>query len=146
MSVTCFVCCQVRHAVLAFRRSLSTILEYCCRRETSFKCLMTYSWRCLFDLSDPVWLTGHGNLNHKPLPRSGELRTQKLKSHLVRTQSSNVLRLKPAVGQYIAIHATLTARNFFPTYFYLSSPFTCIFSRPLPMYFLYWLWLTPVPV
>ena len=38
-------------------------------------------------------------------PRSGELRTQKLKSHLVRTQSLYVLPLKPGVGQYIAIHA-----------------------------------------
>ena len=31
-------------------------------------------------------------------PRSGELRTQKLKSHLVRTQSLNVLSFKPGVG------------------------------------------------
>ena len=31
--------------------------------------------------------------------RSGELRTQKLKSHLVRIQSLNVLPLKPGVGQ-----------------------------------------------
>ena len=46
-------------------------------------------------------------------PRSGELRTQKLKSHLVRTQSLNVLPLKLGVGQYIAAHATLTARDFF---------------------------------
>ena len=38
-----------------------------------------------------------------PLPCSGELRTQKLKSHLVRTQSLNVLPLKPGVSQYIAI-------------------------------------------
>ena len=52
-------------------------------------------------------------------PRSGELRTQKLKSHLVRTQSLNVLRLKPGVGQYIAIHATLTARDFFLPYFHV---------------------------
>ena len=36
-----------------------------------------------------------------------------IKSHLVRTQSLNVLPLKPGVGQYIAIHATLTARDFF---------------------------------
>ena len=43
----------------------------------------------------------------------GELRTQKLKSHLARTQSLNVLPSKPGVGQYIAIHAKLTARNFF---------------------------------
>ena len=70
------------------------------------------------------------------VPRSGELRTQKLKSHLVRTQSLNVLPLKPGVGQYIAIHATLTARDFFFAYFYPSSPFTCIFSpKLLPVFF-----------
>ena len=61
-------------------------------------------------------------------PRSGELRTQKLKSHLVRTQSLHVLPLKPGRGQYIAIHATLTARDFFLVYFYPYSPYTCIFS------------------
>ena len=61
-------------------------------------------------------------------PRSGELRMQKLNSHLVRTQSLNVLPFTPGVGQYIAIHATLTARDFFLAYFYPSSPFTCIFS------------------
>ena len=64
---------------------------------------------------------------------SGELQTQKLKSHLVRTQSLNVLPLKPGVGQYIAIHATLTAGNFFLAYVYPSGPFTCIFSKPLPI-------------
>ena len=62
-------------------------------------------------------------------PRSGELRTQKLKSHLVRTQSLNVLPVKPGVGQYIAVHATLTARDFFLAYFYTSGPFTCNFSK-----------------
>ena len=67
------------------------------------------------------------------VPRSGELRTQKLKSHLVRTQSLNVLPVKPGVGQYIAIHATLTVRDFFPAYFYLFGPFTCIFPKPLPI-------------
>ena len=37
--------------------------------------------------------------------RSGELQTQKLKSHLVRTQSLNVLPLDPEVSQwYIATH------------------------------------------
>ena len=69
------------------------------------------------------------------LPRNGELRTQKLKSHLVRTQSLNVLPFKPGVGQYIAIHATLTAREFFLAYFYPSSPFTCIFSKTSPNFF-----------
>ena len=66
-------------------------------------------------------------------PRGGELRTQKLKAHLVRTQSLNVLPLKLGVGQYIAIHATLTARDFFLAYFYPSSPFTCIFSKTSPV-------------
>ena len=67
-----------------------------------------------------------------PWSRSGELRTQKLKSHLVRAQTLNVLPLKPGVGQYIAIHATLTARDFFLTYFYPSGQFACIFPKPLP--------------
>ena len=39
--------------------------------------------------------------------------------------------VEPGIGQYIAIHATLTARDFFLAYFYPSSPFTCIFSKPL---------------
>ena len=66
-------------------------------------------------------------------PRIGEL--QKLKSHLVRTQSLNVLPLKPGIGQYIAIHATLTARDFFLAYFYTSGPFTCIFFQNLSRFF-----------
>ena len=70
------------------------------------------------------------------LPRSGELRTQKLKSHLVRTQSSNVLLLKPGVGQYIAIQATLTARDFFLANFCPSGQFTCISSKSSPESFL----------
>ena len=76
------------------------------------------------------------------LLRSGELRTQKLKSHLVRTQSLNVLPLEPGVGQYIAMHATLTARDFFLDYFYTSGPFTCIFSKTSPDFSPCWLWLT----
>ena len=39
--------------------------------------------------------------------------------------------LKPGVGQYIAMHATLTARDFFFASFYTSNPFTCIFPKPL---------------
>ena len=64
-------------------------------------------------------------------PRGGELWMQKLKSHLVRTWSLNVLPLKPGVSRYIPIRAMLTARDFFLAYFYPSSPFTCIFSKPL---------------
>ena len=64
------------------------------------------------------------------VPRSGELRTQKLKSHLVRTQSLNVLPLKPGVDQYMAIHATLTAMDFL-AHFHPSGPSTWIFPKPL---------------
>ena len=64
--------------------------------------------------------------------RSGELGTQKCKSYLVRTRSFDVLSLKPGVGQYIAIHAMLTARDFFLAYFYPSGPLTCIFSKTSP--------------
>ena len=55
------------------------------------------------------------------------LRTQKLKSHQMRRQRLKILPLKSGVGQYIAMHATLTARYFF----------TCIFfpnlSRVFPV-------------
>ena len=44
--------------------------------------------------------------------------------------------LKPGVGQYIATHAMLTARDFFFANFYPSGPFTCIFPKPLPSCFL----------
>ena len=88
---------------------------------------------------------GHSGIYGGFIPchsRSGKLRTQKFKSHLVRTQSINVLSLKPWVGQYIAIHATLTAKEFFLAYFYASGPFTCISSQNLSRFFLCWLWLT----
>ena len=65
-------------------------------------------------------------------PRSGELRTQKLKSHTLRTQSLKFFSLKPGVGPFIAIHATLTSRDFILADFYPSGPFTYIFSKPLP--------------
>ena len=57
---------------------------------------------------------------------------QKLKSHLMRTQSLLVLPRKPGVGQYIVMHATLTARDFFLANFYSPGPFTCIFSKTSP--------------
>ena len=79
-------------------------------------------------------------------PRGGELRDAEIKVQSVRLQSLKVLPLKPGVGQYIAIHATLTARDFFLAYFYTSGPFTCIFSKTSPNFFLCWLWLTPDPV
>ena len=79
-----------------------------------------------------------------PLPHIAqwELRTQNLKSYLVRTQSLIVLPLKPGVGKYLPIHAALTARDFFLDYFYPSGPFTSSFSQNLSRFFLCWLWLT----
>ena len=58
--------------------------------------------------------------HHFYTPHSGELRTQKWKSHLVRIQSLKVLPLKPGVGQYIAIlrsaqlHFFQNPSRFFP--------------------------------
>ena len=64
----------------------------------------------------------------------------------VEKQSLKVLPLRPGVGQYTAIHATLTARDFFLANFYPSGPLHCIFSKTSPEFFLCWLWLIPVPV
>ena len=61
---------------------------------------------------------------------------QKLKLHLTTTHSLKVLPLKPVVGQYTAVHATLTARDFFLANFYPSGLFTCIFSKTSPEFFL----------
>ena len=47
-----------------------------------------------------------------------------------------ILPLKPGVGQYIATHATPTARGFLLANFYTSGPFTCIFSKTSPEFFL----------
>ena len=44
---------------------------------------------------------------------SGELQMQKLRSHLLRTQSSKVLLLKPGVGQNRSMRVSSTARDFF---------------------------------
>ena len=82
-------------------------------------------WNAKYEWLSIIWVDL--NVNYE-WTGNGELRTQKLKSHLVRTQSLNVLRLKPGVGQYITIHATLTARDFFLAYFYTSCPF-CFFYR-----------------
>ena len=50
----------------------------------------------------------------------------------IKFPSGENTELKPEVGQYIAVHATLTARDFFLAYFYPSGPFTCIFSKTFP--------------
>ena len=70
--------------------------------------------------------------------RSGELRTQKLKSHLVRIQSLNVLPFKPGVGQYIAIHATLTAGSSSLLISTLPVHSPAFFSKTSPNIFLCW--------
>ena len=85
-----------------------------CSRCHSAKLLLCNDGFALICKSLMLWLVVHPPLPPPPAPpRSGELRTQKLKSHLLRTQSFNVLPLKPGVGQYLAIHATLTARDSF---------------------------------
>ena len=99
---------------------------------TSLKFLAGLAWK---EAGLPVFcsVTNVMASSSSRLPRSGELRTQKLKSRLVRTQNLNVLPLKPGLGQYVAIHATLTARDFFLAYFYPSGPFTSIFLPVLAL-------------
>ena len=63
-----------------------------------------------------------------------------IKSHLLRTQSSKVLPLKPGVGQNIAMPALPTARDFLFANFYLPRPFTSIFPEILRN------WICPVLV
>ena len=62
-------------------------------------------------------------------PCNGELWVQKYGHICWENRAQSSLPLKPQIGQYIAIHAMLTAR----------------FSKPLE-FFLCWLWLTLVPV
>ena len=69
------------------------------------------------------------------IPAVGSCGRRNLKSYLVRAQSLNVFPLRPKVGQYIVIHATLTARDFFLAYFYPSGPFTSIFFQNFSRFF-----------
>ena len=86
-------------------------------------------------MNGPLTCSNGGQVS-LPISRSGELQMQKLKSLPISTLSLKVLPLKPGVGQYIAMHAILTARDFFLANFYLSGPFTCIFSKTSPEFFL----------
>ena len=99
-------------------------------------CIWKPNFETDFDLSIMYFICHHFWLCWYN-PRSGELWTQKLKSHLVRTQSLHILPLKPGVSQYIAIHATLTARDFStllistlpvhsPAFFQTSPDFSCV--------------------
>ena len=61
-------------------------------------------WRCVFGCVELDEVLLYRTVH----PCSGEMRTQKLKCYLLRTQNLKVLPLKPKVGKYIAIRATLT--------------------------------------
>ena len=62
----------------------------------------------------------------------------KLRSHLLKTQSPKVLPSKSGivVGQYTVMHATPTARDFFLANIYNPGPFTYIFTKTSPEFFL----------
>ena len=81
-------------------------------------------WMCTIILKGLFWMS-----QSFPVlwPHSGELRTKKVPS-----DENTELKgspFKAGVGQYIAMLATLTARDFFLADFYPSGPFTCIFSK-----------------
>ena len=63
-----------------------------------------------------ILLSNHlskGDWIHPFSPRPEVQQKQKLKIHLLKTQSSKILPLKPGAGPYIVVHATPTARDFF---------------------------------
>ena len=95
-----------------------------------FSSSITLSLLCHFqhisNIKDIFWLNSHFLVEFTITFHELEL------DHLVRTQSLNDLPLKPGVGQCIVVHATLTAKDFFLAYFYLSGPFICIFSKTSP--------------
>ena len=100
----------------------------CMHAHTPLVCMYTHARACVHALSQKKSYF----MQRHPTVGSCGRRNQ---AHLVRTQILKVLPLKPGVGQYIAIHATLTARDFFLAYFYTSGPFTCIFSKTSPEIF-----------
>ena len=51
-----------------------------------------------------------------------------------------------ALNRSVYSHTCYVYCQEFVPYFYPSGPFTCIFSKTSPNFFLRWLWLTPVPV
>ena len=121
------ICCSsVRHFP---ERSLVVVAFPCFTVVRSFT-----SWYAFFLL----FFLGISSISLHCSPiqqRIGEQRTEKLKSHLLKTQTLKVLPLYPRVGQYIAMHATLTARDFFLAYFNPFRPPTCIFPKLLPSFF-----------
>ena len=68
------------------------------------------------------------------LSRNGELRTQKLKSPLLRLQSLKVFAIQTEAGPNIAIYAKLTARNFFLLISTLPVYSPAFFSKSLPSF------------
>ena len=113
------------------RWAIETVLS--CRLPSSFS--QSEQQQLIFHKSGRhVFLT---SLSMPPLPRSarsGELRTQKLKSRVIRTHSLKVLPLKPGVSQYIAMHASLIARDFFPAISTLLVHSPAFFPKPLPIF------------
>ena len=67
-----------------------------------WQCKLIHHWS-LLTLQTALLAMGHSH--------SRVLWLQKLKTYLLRTQSSRVLPLKPEAGKYIAMHAMLTAKD-----------------------------------
>ena len=79
-------------------------------------------------------------------PRSWELRTQKIKFHLVRTQSLNVLPLKPTEGPVYSQTCYVQCQGFLPCLFLHFRSIHLHFFETSPDIFLCLQWLTPVLV
>ena len=81
-------------------------------------------------------LRPHSRASSTPPPKCGAADVEiKVPSDENTELKSAPFKLNPGVGQYIAMRATLTARDFFFANFYPSGPFTCIFFQNLSRVF-----------
>ena len=93
--------------------------------------LNKFCWR--FESGSSRWFwTWSGHRSSVPLPPPSHLSLTWPTPCCGEPKSQNLF-LRPGVGQYIAIHATLTARDVFLASFYPSDPFTCIPPPPPPI-------------
>ena len=83
---------------------------------------------CPISVVLPQIFTNLTTLFSYPVPQWGAADAE-IEIPLLKTQSLKVLPLNPGVGQHIAMHATLTARDFFLANFYLSAHSPAFFQN-----------------
>ena len=113
-------------------------------QKTDFRCCKASRCRCLkHTLKSLMKLTNS--------PKTDNKYTYKTQKSILSVQSTlfkTELKHSPfkAWRRLVYSHTCYAYSQEFLPHFYPSSPFTCVFSKTSPDFFLRWLWLTPVPV